>query len=280
MKTCDLHSHSNFSDGSLSPSELVALAKQQGLRALALTDHNTTKGLAEFTAAADEAGLQAVPGCEFSTQHHEQELHILGLFMPAQSYVEIEDYVELMHIAKHRSNEKLLARLNEGGYALNYDEIAALTDADEFNRAHVARMLVMKGYATDTDDAFARFLRQSCGYYTPAKKLGSLATIRFIKANGGVAVWAHPFFNVDEAWARTFLPEAVEAGLDGMEVLYSTYTPEQTASAKALADHFGILYSGGSDFHGAAKPKISLGTGLGNLEIPYSYYKKLKEKRQ
>ena len=154
MKTCDLHCHSTFSDGSLTPTEIVALAKQQGLSAVALTDHNTTKGLAEFMQAGESAGLETVAGCEFSTEIDGSELHILGLFMPQETWVEIEDYVELLHMAKHHSNEKLIERLCEGGYGITYEEIAALTDADEFNRAHVARALVARGYASSVEEAF------------------------------------------------------------------------------------------------------------------------------
>ena len=193
MKLCDLHCHSNFSDGTLTPTELIRLAESAGLSALALTDHNTTKGLAEFVAAGKESEVAAVPGCEFSTSYEGKEFHIVGLFMPEHAWAEIEDFVEMMHMAKHNSNIELIRALNEGGIHITFEEVAALTDADQFNRSHVARTLVKHGYAKTIDEAFKRYLRKNGGFYTPAKKLSSLATIRFIKANGGVAVWAHPF---------------------------------------------------------------------------------------
>ena len=278
MKTCDLHSHSTFSDGSLTPTELIALAKRSGLSALALTDHNTTKGLAEFLDAGKENGVQAVAGCEFSTENEGKELHILGLFLPEKSWVEVEDFLEFQRMAKHNSNVKLIENLAAGGYEISYEEVAAITDAEEFNRNHVARVLFKKGYVKSVDEAFKTLLKKGGGYYEPAKKHSSLSTIRFIKANGGVAVWAHPFLSLkNKEEIKVFLPKAVEAGLDGMEVLYSTYTPEQTEKAKNLADKFGLLYSGGSDFHGEGKPDISLGTGYGNLKIPYEFYQKLKQ---
>ena len=278
MKTCDLHCHSTFSDGSLTPTEIVALAKQQGLSAVALTDHNTTKGLAEFMQAGESAGLETVAGCEFSTEIDGSELHILGLFMPQETWVEIEDYVELLHMAKHHSNEKLIERLCEGGYGITYEEIAALTDADEFNRAHVARALVARGYASSVEEAFKKFLRTDGGFYTPARKLGAAATVRFIKSNGGVAVWAHSFFQHEKSEVASILPVLVKAGLDGMETLYSTFTPEQTEAAKAFVKQYNLHESGGSDFHGAAKPDIQLGVGRSNLCIPYAFYEKLRGK--
>ncbi|MBR0414048.1 MAG: PHP domain-containing protein [Clostridia bacterium] len=280
MKTCDLHCHSIFSDGSMSPTELISLAEKQGLSALALTDHNTTKGLKEFMKAGENSPVTTVAGCEFSTEIDGNELHIVGLFMPEESWVEIEDYVELLHMAKHHSNVKLIQNLQDAGYEITYEEVTALTDADEFNRAHVARVLVSHGYAKTVPDAFDKFLRESCGFYSPARKPGAYATTRFIKANGGVAVWAHPFFNYDEKTVESMLAGARKAGLDAMETLYCTYTPEQTKQAKALAEKYGLLESGGSDFHGAAKPDIQLGCGYGNLKIPYSLFEELKKRAE
>ena len=156
--------------------------------------------------------------------------------------------------------------------------MAALTDADEFNRSHVARTLVKHGYAKTIDEAFKRFLKKNGGFYTPAKKINSLTAIRFIKANGGVAVWAHPFFSADEASIAAFLPLGKAAGLDAVEVLYTTYSEEEKKRIKELADANGLLYSGGSDFHGAGKPDIKLGVGYGDLRVPYAYYEKLAQR--
>ena len=263
----------------MTPTELIALAKKQGISALALTDHNTAGGLAELLSAAEGSGIEAVPGCEFSTEHEGKELHIVALFLKEESWAEVEDYVELMHMAKHNSNLKLLKRLAEAGYKIEYDEVMELTDAKEFNRNHVARALLKKGYVSSVEEAFETLLKKGAGFYEPAKKLGSLATIRFIKHIGGVAVWAHPFFSIkDKDRVDSILSQATEAGLDAIETDYTTYTEEQTKTAKALADKYNLLYSGGSDFHGEGKPDISLGTGYGDLKIPYEYYKKLKQR--
>ena len=279
MKTCDLHCHSNRSDGSLTPTQLVRLAEEAGLSALALTDHNTTKGLAEFMDAGKESKTQTVAGCEFSTKYAGKELHIVGLFFPPESWKEVEDYVEFQHIAKNKSNLQLIENLRAGGYDISYEEVAAITKADVFNRNHVARILLKKKYVESIDHAFATLLKAGNGYYIPAKKLSSAATIRFIKANGGKAVWAHPFFTMKQAEeVEEFLPQAKEAGLDAIETVYTTYSPEQTRQAKALAKKYGLLESGGSDYHGAGKPDISLGVGYGELQVPFSFFEKLRDR--
>ena len=276
MKLCDLHTHSYYSDGSLSPAELVKLAEEAGLSAVALTDHNTSKGLPEFMEAGRNSVVETVAGCEFSTDYEGTELHIVGLFFPENAWSEIEDYVELMSIAKHASNIKLIRALQGAGYNLTYDEVAATTDADEFNRAHIARVLVSKGYFESTADAFDKILKEKHGFYKPPKRLSAIGTIRFIKDFGGVAVLAHPFLNLDCDGLNDFLPIAKETGLDAIETRYSTFDEETSKKAAELAEKFGLKQSGGSDFHGAAKPDISIGSGRGNLQIPFDFYENLK----
>ncbi len=276
MKICDLHTHSNCSDGTLTPAEVVKLAKESGLSAVALTDHNTSKGLKEFTEAGKKEGIITVPGCEFSTGYNGTELHIVGLFFPEETWVEIEDYVELMHFAKKNSNEKLIAALNRAGYEITYDEVAATTDADEFNRAHVARVMLAKGYVSSVNEAFKNILAEDKGLYVPPKRLSAISTIRFIKSYGGTAILAHPFLNLSYEELLVFIPEAKAAGLDAIETRYSTFDEETTRKAIYLTELFGIKQSGGSDFHGATKPDISIGKGRGNLEVPFEFYENLK----
>jgi len=276
MKTCDLHCHSTFSDGSLTPSELVSLAEKQGLSALALTDHNTGKGLSEFMKAGKNSTVETIAGCEFSTDYEGKELHIVGLFFPESAWVEIEDYVELMNMAKKASNLSLIKKLNNAGFRLTYDEVAKTTDAKEFNRAHVARVLVSKGFAASVNEAFEKILKEKHGFYTPPKRVSSLGTIKFIRANGAIPVLAHPFLNMSYEQLEEFLPKAKKAGLIGIETLYSKFSEEETQKAKELAGRFDLKESGGSDFHGKAKPDIELGTGRGNLCIPYEFAQNLK----
>ena len=273
-RRCDLHCHSGFSDGSLTPAELVELAEKQGLSALALTDHNTSAGLKEFMEAGKDSPVITVPGCEFSTEWKEKEIHIVGLFFQEKYWNEIEDFLELSHIAKINSNLALIANLNRAGYQVSEEEASALTKGD-FNRSHIARVLMKKGYVHSVQEAFDTLLKEGKGFYTPAKKLSPMAVIRFIKVYGATAVMAHPFLNLSLEELKVFLPEAKEAGMDAIETLYTEFDEETTKTAIALAEQYGLKQSGGSDFHGAAKPDIFLGTGRGNLNIPYSFYEDL-----
>ncbi len=271
-RTVDLHCHSNFSDGTLTPTELVKLAEKQGLSALALTDHNTSMGLREFMEAGAKSSVITIPGCEFSTEWKGKEIHIVGLFFNEKYWNEIEDFVELMHVAKHNSNILLLQKLNEAGYDIKYEEAEALTDAGEFNRAHVARVLLAKGYVSSVSEAFDKLLKEGKGFYTPAKRITSLAAIRFIKVYGATAIMAHPLLNLTYTEMLEFLPQAKEAGLDAIETQYTEFDEEMRATAASLAESFGLKQSGGSDFHGQTKPGIALGTGRGDLSVPYSFY--------
>lgn len=274
---CDLHVHSRFSDGTWSPEELVAEAERLGLDAVALCDHNTVAGVPRFMAAGQGSTVQTVAGIEFSTDFQGTELHILALFVQPEHYDTINAMMEDWKKKKEQSNIDLVAALNRAGYDISYAEIREKGNG-YINRAHIAAELTAKGYTESAQDAFKKLLNPSRGFYQPPEKLLAYDIIRFIKSIGAAAVLAHPFLNLDEAGLRSFLPEAVACGLDGMEVLYPKYSPEQTALAQKIAEEFGILKSGGSDFHGANKPDIALGTGRGTLAVPTEYLQALRSR--
>lgn len=272
---CDLHTHSTYSDGTLSPEGLICLAQERSIRAVALCDHNTVAGLPAFVEAAAGGGVEAVPGIEFSTDYGQTELHILGLFIKPQNYSAVTEKLERMLRWKEQSNLDLVAALRAAGVELDYDSIKAGVPNGQVNRAVIAADMVRRGYCASVKEAFSKWLLPRCGYFCPPRRLESLDVIRFIKSIGAVAVLAHPFLNLDEKGLRGFLMEAVPAGLDAMEVYYPTFSEAQTALAGQIADEFGLLPSGGSDFHGANKPDIDLGTGKNNLHIPLGVLKKL-----
>ena len=274
---CDLHVHSHFSDGTWSPEELVKEAERLGLDAIALCDHNTVAGVPRFMAAGQGSAVETVPGIEFSTDFQGTELHILALFVQPEHYDTINAMMEDWKKKKEQSNIDLVAALNRGGYDISYEEICKKTNG-YINRAHIAAELTAKGYTESVQDAFKKLLNPSKGFYQPPEKLLAYDIIRFIKSMGAVAVLAHPFLNLDEAGLRAFLPEAVACGLDGMEVLYPKYKPEQTVLAERIAEEFGILGSGGSDFHGDNKPDIAMGSGRGTLAVPTEYLLKLRQR--
>ena len=277
MMFCDLHTHSTASDGSLTPTQLAQLAKDSGLAAVVLSDHNTVEGLPEFMEATEACGVEGVPAVEFSTEYNGVELHIIAMFVEPQYYETITRMMDDFKIRKEKSNIDLVFALQRAGIPLDYDRIRE--GHSYVNRAHIGQELTRLGYTASVQDAFKTYLSPKQGYYVPPRRQDALETIAFIDSIGAVSVLAHPFLELDEAGLREFLAKAVERGLDGMETLYSKFDKETEKLAISIAEEFGLLQSGGSDFHGDAKPDIALGKGRGELEIPYEMLQKLKEKR-
>lgn len=277
---CDLHTHSTFSDGTDTPEQLLSKAEQAGLGAVALTDHNTVKGLPDFLKAAQGKKVRAIAGTELSSDYNGIELHILGLFLQPEQFDTVTEKMEDFHRRKEQSNLDLVERLNKAGYSLNYASIKAATPEGQVNRALIAAELLRLGYVESIKDAFKRLLKPECGYYTPPYRPSPEETVRFLKSIGAVAVLAHPLLNLDEGQLRQLLPGLKEAGLDAMETIYATYTPEETAIAKQIAEDFGLLESGGSDYHGNNKPHIQIGVGQGSLAVPQGLMTALEERQQ
>ena len=274
---CDLHAHSCFSDGTDTPDELARLASELGIDALALTDHNTTAGLREFCSAAREHGVIAVPGIEFSTDYGKTELHMLGLFIKEKDFSKIEAYVAPMMKRKAEENDELVRKLAADGYIIDYER-AKRKAGGQINRAHIATELIARGYVKTPSEAFETLLKKNGKYYTVAKRIDVFEVISYIKSIGGVAVLAHPLLELSEDELRTFLPPAKEAGLDGMEVYYQKFDSSKVQLAERIADEYGILASGGSDYHGWRKPGVMLGHGSGENSIDGKIYEALRER--
>ena len=275
---CDLHTHSTFSDGTCTPTARVEEAKAAGLSAVALTDHNNMGGLSEFIAAAEAAGITAIPGIELSTDHPLGELHIVGLFVGPEHEGAIKEALTELSRLKTESNMALCAALSAAGYPVSYDAILASTPNGHVNRVHIAAALCEGGYVGSVDEAFSGILSEKHGFYKPPRRPDAIKTIRLLHEIGVVSVLAHPLLSLDEAALRTVLAEAVPAGLCAMETQYSTYTERESATAARLAREFSLLESGGSDFHGDRKPDIAIGRGRGNLMIPVSFAEALEER--
>ncbi len=276
--TCDLHVHSYYSDGTSSPLQLLELAQEAGLKAVALCDHNTVAGVPEFLEAARGREVEAIPGIEFTTVYKDKELHILALFVRDAYFDQITDMMTDYLRRKDQSNETLVYALNRAGYAIDYKAIKDSTPNGQVNRAHIATALVEKGYVSSTKEAFSKLLNPKNGYYTPPERLSALDAIGYIKSIGATAVMAHPFLSLDEAMLREFLVEAKACGLDAMEVAYSKYDEQTTALSMQIAEEFGLLPSGGSDFHGGNKPDIFIGVGRGDLAVPAQWVSGLRQR--
>lgn len=265
----DLHTHSTFSDGTNTPEQLIALAQQAHLSAIALTDHNSIQGLPAFLTAAAHSDVEGVAGVEFSTQHQDTELHVVALFVPPQSYQSITQTVAAPKLEKQANNRKLLSLLrSQCGLDVSYEELLQDVAENVVNRAHISAYLMKKGIISSIEEGFSTFLHPDYGLYTPPSRLDTLDIIEQIHHWGAVSVLAHPLLNMSAQELSAFLPQAKERGLVAMETLYATYTPQDTATALTLARTFDLLPSGGSDYHGTIKPHITLGRGCGTLAVP------------
>lgn len=275
-KLCDLHTHSIFSDGTFTPSEIIDSAINIGLSAVALCDHNTVDGLPEFLNASKGKEIEAIPGAEFSVDYNGTELHLLGLYISPNHFSEVSDLMQEGNERKETSNIALVASLGRAGYDISYEKIKAKSPNGKINRAHIAAELTEKGYTTSIKEAFDTLLSTKAGHYVEPKRITVWEMLNFLKSIGAIPVLAHPFLNLPEEKLMHFLPVAKEAGLLGMECYYSLYDDRTTQKSISFADKFSLNYSGGSDFHGANKPDIALGFGKGNLHIPYIWVQELK----
>ena len=271
---CDLHIHSTHSDGTLTPAALIAEAKRLGLT-VALTDHNTVSGLTDFLNEARKQGVTAIPGIEISSDLGGTELHVVGLFIAPEHYAAIEKLMVRYHKLKEESNIRLIENLRHAGYAIDYASVQKRAAHSTPNRALIALELVEQGYVSSVQEAFDKLLKEEHGYYIPPERLTTAEAITFLRSIHALPVLAHPFLNLTEDALRAALPDLMEAGLVAMEVQHSTYDDETITRAKAVADEFGLLYSGGSDFHGEPKPDVRLGVGKGNLDVPEAYLEAL-----
>ena len=276
-KVCDLHTHSVFSDGTWTPTELICEAQRIGLSAIALTDHNTTDGLTEFLNAAEEKPLEAIPGVEFSTDYLGMDIHVVAHYVMPPYFSEVSDLMAEGRRKKEESNLRLIENLKNAGYPIDYEAIRQSTPGGQVNRAHIAAVMLKKGWVSNMQDAFNRFLEPKCGLYEAPKRPDIFEMIRFIRSIGAVPILAHPFLKLSEQQLRVLLPKARDCGLLGMETEYVSFDQKTTELAKQLAREFKLLESGGSDFHGDNKPGISLGTGRGNLHVPLRFRDKIRQ---
>lgn len=300
----DLHVHSNCSDGTLSPKELVDYAIQKGVKAFALTDHDTVSGLEEAISYAEylkndlssqndmqkqtAAGFnpaaycipEVIPGIEFSTEYQERDIHILGLYIDykKEAFTEkLQTFVD----SRILRNRKMCALLREGGIDISYEQLLAEFPDAVITRAHYARFLLNHGYIKSITEAFERYVGDRCPYFVPREKVTPQEAVRLILEADGIPVLAHPIlYRMSDSRLDELTASLKQAGLMGIEAIYSTYTLGEERQMKSLAGKYGLLITGGSDFHGANKPKIDLGTGTGRLCVPEEVLEQLRRRAQ
>ncbi|MDQ7032259.1 MAG: PHP domain-containing protein [Desulfonauticus sp.] len=277
MSEIDLHTHSTASDGTLSPTELVALAKKLGLKAIALTDHDTLAGLEEALKAGEEFGIEVIPGCELSV-HFKGITHILGLWLKPDALA-LEQAFRYLHQKRAERNILIVEKLQKLGFAITYEEVEAKAKGT-VGRPHIAQVLVEKGLVSSLEQAFCEYLGPRGKAFVPKEKFTPEKAIQILKQEGATVILAHPIsLGLEGEELKKDIMRLKEWGVEGIEVFYSEYTSEQTQFFVRLARELHLLASGGSDFHGQNKPHIQLGKGLGNLHLPYSLLENLKANR-
>ena len=277
-KLIDLHAHTNHSDGSATPPELIELAKLNGASAVAITDHDTVSGLEDGRVAAENLGIEFINGMELSAEYSPGTMHILGYYVDDQNE-ELTASLEELRAARKARNPEIANRLQALGFDVRYAEVAAVAGNDVVGRPHFARVLVDKGYAASIQDAFNRFLAKGAAAYVEKRRLSPADSIALIHEAGGVAVLAHPYqLRLSPEALETLVSQLVEMGLDGIEALYSRHSLADRERYATLARRHRLLVTGGSDYHGTYKPDISIVKGLGDLAVPYSVLEGLRSK--
>lgn len=273
----DLHTHSTASDGTKNPSELVYIAKETGLTSIALTDHDTIDGLAEFNEAGVKYDIETISGIEFATAYKNTELHIVGLFIDEKNSEFIKSMKYIVNEREER-NKKMLYILNKLGIDINIKDLEKNAGGNIITRAHYANILAEKGYVQNKGDAFNKYIGTGKPGYVKRETLTPKNCINVIRNAGGIPVLAHAtLYGFNYLDIFNIIGELKEYGLMGLETMYSTYTEKQACEMLKTCKHYNLLESGGSDYHGDNKPDIKIGKGRGNLKIPQDFAEKMKE---
>ena len=263
----DLHVHSNKSDGSLSPSDLVLEAKKKGLTAFALTDHDTVDGIDEAMEAAKGSGVTVIPGIELSTEYEGKDIHIVGLLIDKEQPAfrnKIQEFVD----SRILRNKKMCQKLTEVGCPLTFEELSTEYPNAVITRAHFAKILLKKGYVNSLKEAFERYVGDHAPCFMPREKISPEDGVKLILSAKGIPVLAHPLqYKMGKERLQILVDRLKEAGVEAIEAVYCTNSPSEEAQMRELAKKNGLLISGGSDFHGSAKPGLEMGTGYGKLYV-------------
>ena len=272
----DLHTHSTFSDGTMTPEELVKYAEKRGVEVLALTDHDTVDGIDRFLSV--ESDVVRVPGVEISIGYSPGTFHLAGLFIDHKNPFLLKTLSDMQEARRVR-NEELISMVSElVGRELTESDINTSREG-ELGRPHIAAFLVKEGYAQNINDAFEKYLGENGQFYIEKKRVDFHTGLEAIHKAGGIAVLAHPLtLLVDEDKYSPFIKYLKGLGLDGIEVWCSDTPEEKFAVFEAIAKEHDMAASGGSDFHGDINLRVGLGTGRGNMNIPRSVYEELKKR--
>jgi predicted metal-dependent phosphoesterase TrpH len=264
----DLHTHTDASDGELTPSALVELASASGISVLAVTDHDTMAGLKEAEKKAEETGIRLIPGVETEVDFEPGEFHILGLGMDQYPDGPLEDFLEDIRRRRISRNLEMVSLMEDDGLQVTIEDLDGIAGGEVTGRMHFARWLINQGKAKNIPDCFEKWLGAGCPYYVPKVRPKLEEALEAIHASGGKAVIAHPL-SLWISWGRMskYMPEWKECGLDGIEARHPGASKREAARFEELAKQNGMFITGGSDFHGPGRPDRRLGFGSNNVPL-------------
>ena len=273
----DLHVHSVYSDGSYTPAELLSMAEDRGITALALTDHDTVGGVPELLELAEKSVVEVVPGIELSAECRRGTMHILGYFIDHTCDI-LLDKIEKVRTGRAERNLEILKRLNKLGFVLMWSDVVESAGCDVVGRPHFADALMKRGHIKSRKEAFDILLGKGKAAYVERYRYTAVECIELIHAAGGMAVLAHPAtIQMPDDQLKGLIRGLKQCGLGGLEVYYAEHKPENIRKFKRWADELELLCTGGTDFHGACTPDLKLGSGFGNLHVPDEILVRLKE---
>lgn len=280
MGFIDLHVHSNASDGTFSPEETVTLAKEKGLDAIALTDHDTTAGIEAACEAGARLGIEVIPGIEVSSNYNGTEIHILGLFVEPQQSALIQ-MLSSMRERRQQRNQEMLRRFASDGIILTKEELCGSNPDTVITRAHVAKALLNRGLGSSMDQIFKRYLTLGGPYCPPKEFLSPEEVVTTLLSCNAFVALAHPFlYKLGDKATFQLISHLTGLGMQGLEVYHSSNNQLESMKLQQMASDCRLLPTGGSDFHGANKPDISIGTGRGGLKVSSLLLDDIKEYRK
>jgi predicted metal-dependent phosphoesterase TrpH len=273
----DLHIHSTFSDGTLSPAEIVNLASRKGLTAIALTDHDTMAGIKPAIAAATGMALEVIPGLEISVLHNGISLHILGYLMDSAD-PGLNRVLTSLQEGRDERNAAIVKRLLELGIAVSPEDLRRVSQTGQTGRPHIAKVMVEQGIVRTILQAFEQYLGRGGLAYASRPILDAAEAIGVLRQAGGLAVLAHPL-QVDPSLEKLpgLLDDLVPLGLDGLEGYYPTHSAKVRRKLRAAAERYGLVLTGGSDFHGDIRPGTTIAGGR-NVQVPDELLGLMKER--
>ncbi len=280
MGYVDLHLHTTASDGVLSPSQMVRYAKAKGLQAIAITDHDTIEGCEEGLSEGERIGFEVIPGIEISAEYSPGSMHILGFFLDIHHPL-LNERLEYLQKARAERNPKIVSKLNELGIEVTYEEVLKASGGGQVGRPHFANVLLEKKVVRSFQEAFDRFLKKGSPAYVDKFRFTSKEALGFINEAKGVSVLAHPNTLGVNGYSglEKLILQLVKEGLQGIEVYYPEHSSVEVAQYKTLAERYGLVSTGGTDYHGIEKNELDIGIGRGEMKLPYSIVEHMKAVR-